>query len=84
MNETMVQFYIRKRKNTFVSKGYEWEFNARIGDLMQTLCTFDLKPTKNQLKNTKDIIMRSFEFYHSHLRIPAFNMRDTSNENCEE
>ena len=82
MIEDTVQFYIIKRRNTFVDKGYEWALNARIGshDTGWTICTFDLKPTENQIKNTKEIIMRSFEYYHLHLRIPPFKMKDTSDE----
>jgi len=78
MIENTVQFYVRQRNNIFINKGYEWEFNARIGShgAEWTICTFDEEPTQDQIKKTKDRIMRAFEFYHVNLKIPSFNMSE--------
>jgi hypothetical protein len=81
MIDNTVSFWINKRTNKYAKKGYEWAFNMQIGHgFAHTICTFDLIPTENLINQTKEIILRTMEVYHAHLKIPAFKMKEIQND----
>ena len=55
--------------------GKEWALNTQlVGHEAWTLKTWESKPAEKTIADTKETIMRSFEFYHRHLQIPHFEM----------
>jgi hypothetical protein len=75
MIETTVAFSVIERPNTFKKAGKEWALNVKIGDHNHwTLKTWDTNPRESAVEDTKEVILRAFEFYHRHLSIPRFKI----------
>lgn len=41
------------------------------------LKTWQKKPTDEAVKEAQSLVLRSFEIYHRHIKIPSFNLRVT-------
>ena len=72
-----IQFEVIERKNKHRKSGKEWALDIRfVGEYRWTIYTWKNKPSDKMIEETKEIIMRSFLFYHNHLRIPKFDLRE--------
>lgn len=77
MISTQVHFWVDERTNSFYKSGKEWALHVQlVGYEPWVITTWDSKPSTVTIATTKTIVMRSFEFYHRHLRIPTFKMED--------
>ena len=70
----VIQFHLVKRENVHTKKGTEWDLTANLGGDWWTYKTYEKKPTKQALKEDKELILRTMEVYHSHLFVPNFRM----------
>ena len=71
-----ITFWVEKRKSFGKD---EWALHAQFADHPHwTLKTWPKEPTKKQKDQAIKLIMRSFEFYHRHLHIPSFRLKDVS------
>jgi hypothetical protein len=77
-----IRFYLEERPNVFRKSGIEYALNIQLGDSdgsfldLWTMKTWESKPSEKTINDTKELIMRSFEFYHRHLHIPQFNINE--------
>ena len=79
MISTKIAFSLVGRKNVHRKSGrewaLEWALNAQlVGHEVWTIKTWERKPTASEVADTEQVIIRAFEFYHDHLRIPSFKM----------
>ena len=75
MISKQIHFRLYERPNVHRKYGKEWALNAQlVGHEAWTLKTWESKPAEKTIADTKETIMRSFEFYHRHLQIPHFEM----------
>ena len=75
MISTQIQFRLYERINVHRRSGKEWALSAQlVGCDAWTLKTWERKPVEKTITDTKETIMRAFEFYHNHLHIPRFEM----------
>ena len=76
MISTEITFSVEKRDNRFAKTNKEWALNASLGGRdAWTLKAWGHKPTSKEVEEAKRIILRAFEVYHAHLRIPPFHMK---------
>jgi hypothetical protein len=75
MISKQIHFRLFERPNAHRKSGKEWALNAQfVGHEAWTLKTWESKPAEKTVADTKETILRAFEFYHSHLQIPHFEM----------
>lgn len=75
MISKQVLFRVYERPDTFRKSGKEWALSAQlVGHKPWTIKAWEMKPSEALVADTKEIVMRSFEFYHKHLHIPRFEM----------
>ena len=74
-----IVFRVEQRDNTFRETGTEWVLKAQmVGHQPWVLKTWEKPPSDAIIKEHKTIIMRSFEFYHRHLKIPPFDLSEVT------
>lgn len=75
MISKQIHFRLSERTNVHRKSGKEWVLNAQlVGHDTWTIKTWGKKPAEKTIADTKETIMRAFEFYHRHLHIPRFEM----------
>jgi len=75
MINKQIHFQLFERHNVHRKSRKEWALNAQFaGHGAWTLKTWESKPAEKTVADTKETILRAFEFYHSHLQIPHFEM----------
>ena len=75
MISTKIHFWISERKNSYTQSGRDWALCAQlVGHYVWVIKTWEKKPSEETVADTKETIMRAFEFYHKHLQIPYFEM----------
>lgn len=73
-----VKFELIERIDTFRKGGKEWALTCLIEpDHRWTLCAWGTKPTQVTVAFAKELVLRSFEFYHKHLRLIPFNVKES-------
>jgi hypothetical protein len=73
---TNITFDVEKRVHSYASKG-EWALCGNFpGESRWVFCVWDKEPTHKEVLFTKELILRSFEFYHRHLDIPTFTVKE--------
>lgn len=81
MISKQIKFSLDKRRNVFCEDHIKWALTACFDGLHSNPWTItswegENEPSNTEVEKTKDIIMRSFEFYHNHLRIPSFDLTE--------
>ena len=70
---TQVIFSLEHRKNVHQPTGEEWAVKVQfVGNQSWTVIAYPTKPTVDKINTVKEIVLRSFEIYHSQLKIPDF------------
>lgn len=78
MIDNEISFWL-DRPTTLGNK--QWILFARIGSRPSwVLKLWENKPTDKEVEDCKTLILRSFEFYHKHLEIPRFEMREVDRD----
>jgi hypothetical protein len=71
-----ITFDVEKRVHSFAPRG-EWALYGRFpGETRWVFCTWNKEPTNTEVLAAKELILRSFEFYHIHLDIPTFAVKE--------
>ena len=72
---TEIQFMAERR---VVNNTNEWVLKTKIGNGDWWVITgWFHQPSKELINKTIDVIRRSMEVYHRHLRVPEFNLKTT-------
>lgn len=70
-----IRFIVYKRINVHCKNNDEWALDAQFEHRHRwTIKTWEKEPGEKEIDETKEIIIRAFEFYHKHLEIPRFNL----------
>ena len=78
MISKQITFWVQERRNVHSRQGREWALNAQlVGHPFWTLKVWDSRPTEERVEEVKNIIQRAFDFYHKHLQIPPFELKET-------
>lgn len=73
-----VIFECEERHNNYSKSGTEWALYVRFpNDDRWVVKTWKRRPSNVDIDEIKDIVLRSFEFYHKNLRIPPFHISAT-------
>lgn len=74
-----VRFSVDERQNVHSTTGKEWALNVRFDRHERwTIKAWDKEPSAEAVKDAKETVMRSFEVYHRHLYVPAFNVTEVT------
>lgn len=74
MISDQIRFWVEWRD---ISPKPDWALKAQLtGSNPWVLHTWEKKPGKATVKETKAVIMRAFSFYHAHLKIPPFLLQE--------
>jgi hypothetical protein len=66
-------FRLDERLNLHRQSGKEWALNVRFsGNGTWTMKTWEHKPSEKVIEETKNIVIRAFEFYHSNMEVPPY------------
>lgn len=72
---TEIQFMVERR---VVNETNEWVLKAKLGnDDWWVITGWFRQPSVELINKTIDVIRRSMEVYHRHLRVPAFDLKTT-------
>ena len=72
---TEIQFMVERR---VVNNTNEWVLKTKIGNGDWWVITgWFRQPSMELINKTIDVIRRSMEVYHRHLRVPEFNLKTT-------
>lgn len=75
MTPNKIFFTLRERPNKNRPRGKEWALDVRFeGYSPWTILSWGNKPTRKTVEAAKEMIVRSFEIYHAHLRISDFKI----------
>ena len=71
-----IGFTLLERKNRYRESGKEYAFNVSfVGQGWWTFTTWEKKPSDVIVEEMKDVVLRSFEFYHRHLAMPDYDIK---------
>ena len=72
-----VKFTLDKRVNVHRKSKKEYALKVRIDGQQTdwTIMAWENKPSDETLEEMKNVIMRSFSVYHSHIRFPSFELK---------
>ena len=75
MIDQKVKFIIEERLNNYRKTRKEWVLKISIdNNSAWAIQAWEKKPCERTINDVKDIVVRSFEIYHNHLRIPRFKI----------
>lgn len=68
-------FRLDERLSSHRKSGREWALDVRFaGEEAWTMKTWEHKPAEKTIEDTKNIIVRAFEFYHKSIVLPVFEI----------
>lgn len=76
MFQKTVKMFVEERKNIHSKTGIDWAFFVQFDDdECWVIYSWDIKPTKRQIENVKNIFLRSCDVFYRNLKIPTLNLQ---------